>query len=48
MPQRSPDIARFGVGIGNPREKDVRKKEEDGKRRRTIAREGVGQGEREG
>jgi len=26
MPQRSPDTARFRVGIGNPREKDARRK----------------------
>ena len=50
MLQRSPDTARFRVGTGNPREKELKeekKREEVGKRRRTIAREGVGEGERE-
>jgi len=27
MPQHFPDIARFRVGTGNPREKDARRKE---------------------
>jgi len=34
----------FRVGTGNPREKDAGRK---GKRQRMIAREGVGEGERE-
>jgi len=32
MPQRSPDIARFRVGTGNPREKDARRKEKKSER----------------
>jgi len=38
MPHRSPDIARFRVGTGNPREKDARRKgkktEKEGERQR--------------
>jgi len=36
MPQRSPDIARFRIGSGNPREKDAgrkgKEKEKEGER----------------